>query len=98
MVCTWIGLNDRNVKGTYEWTSSEVVDFTNWGVGEPNSLTGYQSIGANCVEMIPETKHKLDYNGTWNDENCDSTIPYICAIPNGGCKSVIFHSLACPLV
>ena len=28
----WIGLNDRNGEGTYEWIDSSPADFFNWGI------------------------------------------------------------------
>src|SRR2546427_11899722 len=36
----WIGLSDRDVKGTFRWVSGDPVVFTNWASGEPNNGLG----------------------------------------------------------
>lgn len=33
----WLGLNDVAVEGTFEWTSGEPVNYTDWNTGEPNN-------------------------------------------------------------
>ena len=34
----WIGIN-RNIDGTFEWSSGDEVTFTDWAPGEPNTAT-----------------------------------------------------------
>lgn len=36
----WIGLNDVNTPGQFEWVSGEPVTFTNWDGNEPNNSGG----------------------------------------------------------
>jgi Ca2+-binding RTX toxin-like protein len=53
----WIGLNDANTEGTFEWVSGETVTYTNWANGEPNNLGG-----ENYAEINPTFAP-----GRWND-------------------------------
>ncbi|TWU02788.1 DUF4347 domain-containing protein [Stieleria varia] len=36
----WIGMNDIETEGDFEWVSGEGVTFTNWFPGEPSSVSG----------------------------------------------------------
>jgi glucose/arabinose dehydrogenase len=53
----WIGINDREAEGQFEWASGETVTYTNWAEGQPNDLYGIQDYGA------------MNFRGTdrWND-------------------------------
>ncbi|MFN7014081.1 MAG: PKD domain-containing protein, partial [Bacteroidia bacterium] len=55
----WIGFNDENVEGTFEWYDQSPVTFTNWAPGEPNNSGGNED----CVQIYP--------NGFWNDLPCN---------------------------
>lgn len=55
----WIGFNDEQVEGTFEWYDQSPVTYTNWAGGEPN-----QNGNEDCVQIYP--------NGQWNDLNCSS--------------------------
>lgn len=55
----WIGLNDREVEGSFEWVSGESVGYTRWASGEPNNLSN-----EDCVLLYAD--------GSWNDKACDS--------------------------
>ncbi|XP_074624213.1 macrophage mannose receptor 1-like isoform X2 [Acropora palmata] len=59
----WIGLNDFHVDGTFYWTDSSPVKYTNWGAGQP-------SRGGNCVSMTSF--------GRWINRQCFQSWGYIC--------------------
>lgn len=40
----WIGLNDRDVEGTFEWISGAPVNYTNWLPNEPNNDGGLEDV------------------------------------------------------
>jgi hypothetical protein len=64
----WIGLNDVAVEGTYVWTPSTALSYTNWRSGEPNNGGGYGE--EDCVEVEPA--------GLWDDQACTDLQPYVC--------------------
>ncbi|MGK7899453.1 MAG: DUF4347 domain-containing protein [Xenococcus sp. (in: cyanobacteria)] len=41
----WIGINDFQNEGNFEWVSGQPVTYTNWAPGEPNNLGGNQDFG-----------------------------------------------------
>ena len=54
----WIGFNDLDVEGDWQWTSGEAVTHTNWCAGEPNNYCG-----PNC----PENAAVMSNPDCWND-------------------------------
>ena len=58
----WIGLNDRDVEGTYTWTDGTTVSYTNW------SSTPSDDTNSNCVQI------NYAGNGMWESVNCDMTL------------------------
>ena len=57
----WIGLNDRDVEGTYTWIDNSALSFTNWTSGsQPSSSVNHSS----CVQVS---------NGVWESVNCETT-------------------------
>ncbi len=38
----WIGLNDQQREGSFEWASGQQLTYTNWTPGEPNNQQGNQ--------------------------------------------------------
>jgi|GEM_PF-6076592 len=65
----WIGFDDRETEGI--WLSPEGLEpsFTNWHPGEPNNSGGNE----HCVQL-----NRFWPNGTWNDEPCQTPLPYSC--------------------
>ncbi|MBM4110082.1 MAG: hypothetical protein FJ254_01830 [Phycisphaerae bacterium] len=58
----WIGFNDVQVEGQFEWTDGTPPSFTNWNQGEPNNSGGAEDF----TEL-------LGSNGQWNDQDADGT-------------------------
>ncbi|XP_015780428.1 PREDICTED: macrophage mannose receptor 1-like [Acropora digitifera] len=59
----WIGLNDFHVAGSFYWTDSSLVKYTNWGAGQPSRRW-------NCVSMTSF--------GRWITKKCWQLWGYIC--------------------
>ena len=65
----WIGLNDSQYEGTYQWANGEAVTYTNWYPGQPNNYNNNQDY----VEMLN--------SGHWNDQYNHYVLEYIMEIP-----------------
>jgi len=62
----WLGANDRNREGSWEWVTGERFGFTNWYRSRPTYKRDYD-----C----------LQYNygfGMWSDEDCSLNKPFLC--------------------
>jgi hypothetical protein len=66
-VTFWIGANDREVEGLFEWASGEPFEFSDFLVGDPDNLFGVQD----CVEKIPS-------GGQWQDRACNVQNLFVC--------------------
>lgn len=62
---TWIGLNDIDDEGYFEWLDGEPLDYTNWNDGEPNN-----DGDEDCGEIYE--------SGFWNDLNCTNELAFVC--------------------
>ncbi|XP_044276260.1 collectin-46-like [Varanus komodoensis] len=60
-----LGINDREVEGSFRYPSGENISFTNWAPNEPNN-----SNNEDCVQLLD--------NGFWNDNSCDGDYLFIC--------------------
>ena len=58
----WIGLNDRDVEGTYTWIDGTTVSYANW------TSTPSDDINSNCVQINNAG------NGMWESVSCDTTL------------------------
>jgi hypothetical protein len=56
----WIGLNDRQVEGTFQWLTGESVFYTNWEPGQPDNDLGNED----AAFMWPLTSPAA---GQWGD-------------------------------
>ncbi|XP_061682959.1 type-2 ice-structuring protein-like [Syngnathoides biaculeatus] len=63
----WIGYNDINVEGTFEWTDGSPSVFEDFDGAPPTNP------GEDCVQTYPETL------STWDDVDCDTPSPFVCA-------------------
>ena len=54
----WLGFNDRETEGQFQWSSGQPITYTNWSAGEPNDFEGVQDFGV------------LNFGGAgeWDDE------------------------------
>ncbi|MFB2935939.1 choice-of-anchor Q domain-containing protein [Aerosakkonemataceae cyanobacterium BLCC-F154] len=52
----WIGFNDVEIEGQFQWVSGEPITFTNWSLGEPNNEG---TLGEDYAELFTD--------GRWND-------------------------------
>ena len=71
----WIGLNDIEDEGSFQWTDGSPVDYTNWAPGQPDNLAD-----SDCVYLLPD--------GTWDDAQCEWSASgntpakaYVCETP-----------------
>ncbi|XP_015760775.1 PREDICTED: macrophage mannose receptor 1-like [Acropora digitifera] len=64
----WIGLNDFHVHGTFYWTDSSPVKFTNWGPGQPSR---------DCYDRSPNCVLMTSF-GRWIRGKCSQSWGYIC--------------------
>ncbi|MCX5886271.1 MAG: C-type lectin domain-containing protein [Proteobacteria bacterium] len=75
----WIGLNDINVEGNFEWVSGEPVTYTNWWEGEPNNQSGNNREEDAVVmnwggsELIND-QWVLYFGDGWNDGEMDANL------------------------
>ena len=56
----WIGFQDANTEGTWEWVSGQPVTYTNWASGEPNTASF-------------DYAYMDDANGQWRDASETTT-------------------------
>ncbi len=64
----WLGLNDRDIEGTFAWESGSTAAYREWRAGEPNNFNSNEDCG----------KYHINGGGLWNDANCADAILYIC--------------------
>ncbi|XP_066982679.1 macrophage mannose receptor 1-like isoform X2 [Macrobrachium rosenbergii] len=67
MLHPWIGLNNRKVQSTYEWSDNWPVTYTNWGEAQPQ----VNVTDKNCVMLDSDDGH-------WYNERCDEPKPFLC--------------------
>ncbi len=67
----WIGLQDKTQNGKWShWNSGAPVEFSNWRDEEPNNEYG--------EEYCAELRNHGDWNGKWNDKNCQHKQNFVC--------------------
>ncbi|XP_063174385.1 lymphocyte antigen 75 [Candoia aspera] len=64
----WIGLNQLDVSGGWQWSDHTPLNFLNWN-SEMQNLSPIE--GNDCVAMNADT-------GDWKSYPCDTPLPYVC--------------------
>ncbi|KAL3836968.1 hypothetical protein ACJMK2_022370, partial [Sinanodonta woodiana] len=68
---SWIGFEAVH-QGSFSWVDGSPVDYVKWMTNEPNNAYGAEK----CVSL-------LNFNGYWNDDDCNDDRGFICKKPNG---------------
>ncbi|KAM8825334.1 C-type mannose receptor 2 [Synchiropus picturatus] len=63
----WIGLNDLDVNGGWQWADSSPLKYLNWETDMPSF-----SEEANCAVI------RTDSSGRWQNRDCSIALPYVC--------------------
>ena len=68
----WLGINDIEIEGTFQYATGGNLVFTNWHSGQPDNQYGIQ----NCV-MTGSVYTSIT---EWDDQECDLLLHSICEI------------------
>ena len=71
----WIGANDLNFEGVWEWSNGESFNYTNWGNNQPDD-SGGQDYGA-LLSFLSEGNGYRINEGQWDDTDA-YRCPFIC--------------------
>ena len=63
----WIGLNDLEDDGHFEWNDGTAYHYVNWADGQPNDY-----FDQDCVSVLE------DGSGKWDDNHCTYDKKFIC--------------------
>uniref|UniRef100_A0ACB8ETC2 C-type mannose receptor 2 n=1 Tax=Sphaerodactylus townsendi TaxID=933632 RepID=A0ACB8ETC2_9SAUR len=63
----WIGLNDLDLNGGWQWSDNSPLKFLNWENGQPDNPHE-----ENCGVIRTES------SGGWQNRDCSIALPYIC--------------------
>uniref|UniRef100_A0A3Q1GYY0 Mannose receptor, C type 2 n=1 Tax=Anabas testudineus TaxID=64144 RepID=A0A3Q1GYY0_ANATE len=63
----WIGLNDLDINGGWQWSDSSPLRYLNWEQEQPNHADE-----ENCAVIRTES------SGRWQNRDCSVALPYIC--------------------
>ena len=78
----WIGLNDVENEGVFQWSDgSSLNSYSNWFRNNPDNFFGNED----CVviKMGSFIWGMLNFdNAQWNDDNCDVAYGFICKTTN----------------
>ena len=62
----WIGANDKNVEGTWQWVDGTLVMYENWNTNQPSNSGGVEDC---AIRFGP--------SGLWNDAPCGTALPAV---------------------
>lgn len=72
---SWVGGYKKGGKWVWKGQESDSeMQFTDWGVGEPNNSGGDE----NCLNLFGDHYNKVTRAFKWNDGNCEVKHNFIC--------------------
>lgn len=76
----WIGLSDQKEEGRWIWADGTLLGrYNNWEATNPNNNGGNQNCGHISMGSFKLRKYAfVDFDGWWNDLECDFELGYIC--------------------
>uniref|UniRef100_A0A8K9WRK9 Mannose receptor C-type 2 n=1 Tax=Oncorhynchus mykiss TaxID=8022 RepID=A0A8K9WRK9_ONCMY len=63
----WIGLNDLDISGGWQWADSSPLKYLNWENDQPSHVDE-----ENCAVIRTES------SGRWQNRDCSVALPYVC--------------------
>ncbi|XP_062389023.1 C-type mannose receptor 2 [Sardina pilchardus] len=66
----WMGLNDLDLNGGWQWADSAPLKYLNWEQDQPNMQS--EDDVENCAVIRTET------SGRWQNRDCSIALPYVC--------------------
>ncbi|XP_053299336.1 C-type mannose receptor 2 [Pleuronectes platessa] len=63
----WIGLNDLDINGGWQWADSSPLKYLNWEQDQPS-----HEDEENCAVIRTES------SGRWQNRDCSGALPYVC--------------------
>ncbi|XP_039349521.1 lymphocyte antigen 75 [Mauremys reevesii] len=73
----WIGLNQLDISGGWQWSDHTPLNFLNWN---PDMQNVSPLDGSSCVAMNAAS-------GQWQSYHCGTALPYVCKKPLNNTKS-----------
>ena len=64
------------IEGDFVWSDGTPVGYTNWNSSEPNNSGGNED----CGQLNRFNENNSNEPGTWNDEPCNTGMPFICEV------------------
>ncbi|KAH9498738.1 chromatin-modulating protein mrc1 [Bulinus truncatus] len=91
----WVGLTDMKVRNSFQWVDNMKVDYTNWGLRQPdeNLQDNNPQNRRDCVDL----EYGVQNIGKWDDKRCVDKYAYVCESTKGDTfPTVAPNTTGCP--